>query len=245
LPKPATTPEYGRILLKLSGEILAGEDKSAFINPPVLSRVTREIMTLLDLGIQVGMTIGGGNLFRGTTLSANGLSRRTADQIGMLATVMNALAICEAVENAGRRCHVMSAIQIPGIVETYNPRICERYLDGGALVVFAAGTSNPFFSTDTAACLRGIEINADLVLKATKVDGVYSKDPALHADAEFFPRLTYNQVLDMKLGFMDLAAICLCRDHALPVRVFDFNPHIDGTLVDMVRGVERGTLISN
>jgi uridylate kinase len=201
-----------------------------------------EIGQLVGIGVQVGLVIGGGNLFRGAALSAAGLDRVTGDHMGMLATVMNALALRDALERANINSRVMSAIPMSGVVDHYDRRHAMRALEDGDVVVFAAGTGNPFFTTDSAACLRGIEIDADLVLKATKVDGVYDKDPVRNADAKKFDRLNYDQVLEMKLGVMDLTAICLCRDHGMPVRVFQMDK--PGALLSIVMGEkDEGTLI--
>ena len=200
-------------------------------------------MTLksLGIGVQVGLVIGGGNLFRGAALNAAGMDRVTGDHMGMLATVMNALAMRDALERTNISSHVMSAIPMSGVVEHYDRRRAIRYLKDGDVVIFAAGTGNPFFTTDSAACLRGIEIDADVVLKATKVDGVYSADPMLNADAELYTHLTYDQVLDKKLGVMDLTAICLCREHNMPLRVFRMSKQ--GALLNLVVGGDEGTLI--
>jgi len=236
----AVTPKYRRILLKLSGEALMGEQNFG-IDPKVLDRMAGEIGQLIALGIQIGLVVGGGNLFRGAALNAAGLDRVTGDHMGMLATVMNALAMRDALERAGISATVMSAIPMSGVVEHYDRRRAIRYLKAGDVVLFAAGTGNPFFTTDSAACLRGIEIEADLVLKATKVDGVYTADPALEPDAVMLPRLTFQEVLEKDLGVMDLTAICLCRDHDMPVRVFSMNKV--GVLKRLMLGEEDGTLI--
>ena len=187
------------------------------------------------------LVIGGGNLFRGAALNAAGMDRVTGDHMGMLATVMNALAMRDALERTNISSNVMSAIPMSGVVEHYDRRRAIRYLKDGEVVIFAAGTGNPFFTTDSAACLRGIEINADVVLKATKVDGVYSADPMLDPSAELFSNLTYDQVLDKKLGVMDLTAICLCREHNMPLRVFRMSKQ--GALLNLVVGGDEGTLI--
>lgn len=231
---------YKRILLKLSGEALTGQETFG-IDPKVLSRLALEIGQLVGIGVQVGLVIGGGNLFRGAALHAAGLDRVTGDHMGMLATVMNALALRDALERANINSRVMSAIPMSGVVEHYDRRNALRALDNGDVLVFAAGTGNPFFTTDSAACLRGIEINADLVLKATKVDGVYDDDPVRNPQARRFERLSYDQVLEMKLGVMDLTAICLCRDHAMPLRVFRMDK--PGALLSIVMGEDEGTLI--
>ena len=211
------------------------------IDPKVLDRMAVEVGQLVGLGIQIGMVIGGGNLFRGAALSAAGMERVTGDHMGMLATVMNALAMRDAMERAGISTRVMSAIPMSGVVEHYDRRAAIRHLRTGDVVIFAAGTGNPFFTTDSAACLRGIEIDAELILKATKVDGVYSADPLKVPDAVKFDYLTYDEVLDRKLGVMDLTAICLVRDHDIPVCVF--NMQKPGSLLNNVMGLTDGTLI--
>lgn len=232
--------KYKRILLKLSGEALMGEADFG-IDPKVLDRMAVEVGQLVGLGIQIGMVIGGGNLFRGAALNAAGMERVTGDHMGMLATVMNALAMRDAMERAGISTRVMSAIPMSGVVEHYDRRAAIRHLRTGDVVIFAAGTGNPFFTTDSAACLRGIEIDAELILKATKVDGVYSADPMKVPDAVKFDYLTYDEVLDRKLGVMDLTAICLVRDHDIPVCVF--NMQKPGSLLNNVMGMTDGTLI--
>jgi uridylate kinase len=232
--------KYKRILLKLSGEALMG-DADFGIDPKVLDRIAVEVGQLVGLGIQIGMVIGGGNLFRGAALSAAGMERVTGDHMGMLATVMNALAMRDAMERAGISTRVMSAIPMSGVVEHYDRRAAIRHIRNGDVVIFAAGTGNPFFTTDSAACLRGIEIDAELILKATKVDGVYSADPMKVSDAVKFDYLTYDEVLDRKLGVMDLTAICLVRDHDIPVCVF--NMQKPGSLLNNVMGLTDGTLI--
>ena len=232
--------KYKRILLKLSGEALAGEAGFG-IDPKVLDRMAVEILQVTALGVQVGMVIGGGNLFRGALLNAAGMERVTGDHMGMLATVMNALAMRDSLERAKVPTRVMSAIQMSGVVEHYDRRAAIRYLDSGDIVIFSAGTGNTFFTTDSAACLRGIEIDADLVLKATKVDGVYSEDPKNNSKAKKFSQLTYDEVLEKRLGVMDLTAICLCRDHKMPIKVF--NMYRPGALLDNITGYSSGTLI--
>lgn len=232
--------KYKRILLKLSGEELTG-DEGFGIDPKVLDKMALEIGQLVGIGVQVGLVVGGGNLFRGQTLSAAGLDRVTGDHMGMLATVMNALALRDALERSNISSHVMSAMPIGGIVEHYDRRLAMKYLSEGDVVIFSAGTGNPFFTTDSAACLRAIEIEAGLVLKATKVEGVYDKDPMKHSDAVLYQHLTYDDILDKKLGVMDLTAICLCRDHNMPVRVFKMAK--TGALLNIVVGGQEGTLI--
>lgn len=237
---PAKEKKYQRILLKLSGEELMGAEGFG-IDPKVLDKMALEIGQLVGIGVQVGLVIGGGNLFRGASLSAAGLDRVTGDHMGMLATVMNALAMRDALERSNISSRVMSAIPMSGVVDHYDRRKAIRFLDAGEVVIFAAGTGNPFFTTDSAACLRGIEVEADVVLKATKVDGVYSADPMKDPSATKFDSLSYDEVLDRKLGVMDLTAICLCREHDMPVRVFQMNKA--GALLNIVRGGDEGTLI--
>jgi len=241
MPKSSNTqPRYKRVLLKLSGEALMGEHDFG-IDPKVLDRMALDIGSLIGIGVQVGLVVGGGNLFRGAALNAAGMDRVTGDHMGMLATVMNGLAMRDALERSNIRTRVMSAIPMSGIVEHYDRRRAVRDLKDGDVVIFCAGTGNPFFTTDSAACLRGIEIEADAVLKATKVDGVYSADPYKDPIAEKYDRLTYDEVLDKKLGVMDLTAICLARDHGMPLRVFDMNR--SGALTRIVTGESEGTLI--
>jgi uridylate kinase len=240
MPTAGKEKKYKRILLKLSGEELMGEEGFG-IDPKVLDRMALEIGQLVGIGVQVGLVIGGGNLFRGAALNAAGMDRVTGDHMGMLATVMNALAMRDALERTNISSHVMSSIPMSGVVAHYDRRRAIRYIKDGDVVIFAAGTGNPFFTTDSAACLRGIEIDADVVLKATKVDGVYSADPMLEPSAELYTHLTYDQVLDKKLGVMDLTAICLCREHNMPLRVFRMSKQ--GALLNLVVGGAEGTLI--
>ncbi|MGO2415986.1 MULTISPECIES: UMP kinase [Cobetia] len=232
--------KYKRILLKLSGEALMGDGEFG-IDPKVLDRMALEIGQLVGIGVQVGIVIGGGNLFRGAALQAVGMERVTGDHMGMLATVMNGLALRDSLERSNIRSRVMSAIPMSGVVEHYDRRTAIRYLTSGDVVIFSAGTGNPFFTTDSAACLRGIEIDADAVIKATKVDGVYDKDPVKYPDAVKYDSLSYDDALDQKLGVMDLTAICLVRDHDMPVRVFNMNKV--GALLNLVVGGKEGTLI--
>ncbi|MEX1056721.1 MAG: UMP kinase [Natronospirillum sp.] len=239
-PKDSSPSPYKRILLKLSGEALAGK-KGFGIDPSVLDRMALEIGQLVGIGVQVGLVLGGGNLFRGQELSVAGLDLVTGDHMGMMATVMNSLDMREALERANIRTRVMSAIPMSGIVEHYDRRTAVRYLNQSDVVIFSAGTGNPFFTTDSAACLRGIEIDADIVLKATNVDGVYSADPKKDPEATKYDSLTYSEVLEKQLGVMDLTAICLVRDQGMPIRVFNMNQH--GSLVRLVMGENEGTLI--
>lgn len=238
---PATgDKKYKRILLKLSGEELMGEEGFG-IDPKVLDRMALEIGQLVGIGVQVGLVIGGGNLFRGAALNEAGMERVTGDHMGMLATMMNGLAMRDALDRNNISARVMSAIPMSGVVEHYDRRKAMRHLDRGDVVIFSAGTGNPFFTTDSAACLRGIEIDAELVLKATKVDGVYSADPMKDPNATMYSHLTYDEALEKRLGVMDLTAICLCREHEMPLRVFRMSK--PGALLNIVVGGEEGTLI--
>jgi uridylate kinase len=240
MPQAAGDKKYKRILLKLSGEALTGAENYG-IDPKILDLMALEVGQLIGIGVQVGLVVGGGNLFRGAALQKAGLDRVTGDHMGMLATVMNALALRDALERSNIATQVMSSIPMSGVVDHYDRRKAVRALINGDVVIFAAGTGNPFFTTDSSACLRGIEVGAELVLKATKVDGVYSADPMKDPDAVRYDRLTYDEVLDKKLEVMDLTAICLCRDHGMPVRVFEMEKQ--GALLSIVRGGDVGTLI--
>ncbi len=240
MPQMPGDKKYKRILLKLSGEALTGTERFG-IDPKVLDLMALEIGQLVGIGVQVGLVVGGGNLFRGASLQKAGLDRVTGDHMGMLATVMNALALRDALERSNIATQVMSSIPMSGVVDHYDRRKALRALINGDVVIFAAGTGNPFFTTASAACLRGIEMDAELVLKATKVDGVYSADPMKVPDAIKYDRLTYDEVLDKKLEVMDLTAICLCRDHNMPVRVFKMEKQ--GALLNIVQGGDDGTLI--
>jgi len=233
---------YRRVLLKLSGEALMGADAYG-INREVIARVASEIKTVVNSGIQLAMVIGGGNIFRGIAPSAQGMDRATADYMGMLATVINSLALQDALEKQDVPVRVQSALRIDQVVEPYVRRRAIRHLELGKVVIFAAGTGNPFFTTDTAATLRGMEIGADIVLKATKVDGVYDRDPARHADARRFETVSYDEVLDQRLGVMDATSIALCRDQNMQVRVFSI--HKAGNLMRVCRGENVGTLVSS
>lgn len=234
--------KYKRILLKLSGEQLMG-DEGFGIDPKVLDKMALEIGQLVGIGVQVGLVIGGGNLFRGAALNAAGLDRVTGDHMGMLATVMNALAMRDALERSNINSTVMSAIPMSGVLEHYDRRRAIRLLEAGEVVIFSAGTGNPFFTTDSAACLRGIEVEADLVLKATKVDGVYTADPMKDPNAEKYDQLTFDEVLSKKLGVMDLTAMCLCQEHGMPIRVFQMDKV--GALLNIITGSNEGTLIQD
>ncbi|MCU7799354.1 MAG: UMP kinase [gamma proteobacterium symbiont of Lucinoma myriamae] len=232
--------KYQRILLKLSGEALMGEQNFG-IDPQVLTYVSQEVKNLIDQGIQVGIVIGGGNIFRGVGLAASGMDRVSGDHMGMLATVINSLALQDALEKSGVPARVMSALPIHQVCEDYIRRRAIRHLEKGRVAIFAAGTGNPFFTTDSAASLRGIEIEADVVIKATKVDGVYSADPVKDPDATLYHNLTYDEVLDKKLNVMDATAIVLCRDHKMPIRVYNMTK--EGALNKVINGDQEGTLV--
>ncbi len=235
-----STTKYTRILLKLSGEALMGHQGGG-IDPLTIRRLAEEITELCDAGVQVGLVIGGGNIIRGAQTAGEGLERATGDYMGMLATVINALAMQDALEHHGRPVRVMSALKINQVCEDYIRRRAIRHLEKGRVVIFAAGTGNPFFTTDTAASLRAIEINAGLLIKATKVDGVYSADPKQNPDARFYAQLTYDEALDQRLNVMDATALVLCRDHNMPLRVMNiFEP---GAIMRLVKGEAIGSLI--
>lgn len=233
---------YARILVKLSGEALMGESDYG-IDPAMLKRVAGELVEITGMGAQVAVVIGGGNIFRGAGLARAGMDRVTADQMGMLATVMNSLAMQDAIESLGAYARVMSAIRINEVAEDYVRRRAIRHLEKGRIVIFAAGIGNPFFTTDTAASLRAIEIGAELLLKATKVNGVYSDDPMRNPAAQRYQRLSFDRVLDDRLAVMDATAIVLCRDNRLPLRVFNLNNL--GDLPRVVRGEDVGTLVTH
>lgn len=236
----SSPPVFRRILLKLSGEaLLGGEDYG--IDPEVLQRLAAEIIEVSKAGVQIGLVVGGGNIFRGVGLAKSGMDRATADHMGMLATVMNSLALQDAIEKQGAVCRVMSAIKINEVCEDYIRRRAIRHLEKGRIVVFAAGTGNPFFTTDSAAALRAIEINADLMLKATKVDGLYSADPVKDPTAVRFDKISYDSAIERKLAVMDTTAFALCRDYRMPIRVYDL--HQRGDLMRIVRGDNVGTLV--
>ncbi len=232
--------KYRRILLKCSGEALMGEARSG-IDPLVLDKIAHDVADLIHLGVEVGLVIGGGNLFRGKELSAVGLGRVTGDHMGMLATVMNALALRDALERIDLPARIMSAIPMLGVVDPYNRRKAITHLRNKHVIIFAAGIGNPFFTTDTAACLRAIEVGADVVLKATKVNGIYSKDPLKYADAVLYDSLTYREVLTQGLEVMDLTAICLCQEHDMPLQVFNLSA--PGALKAIVYGEKVGTIV--
>lgn len=234
-------PIYRRILVKLSGEALQG-DQSSGIDPQKLNQLSAEIKEVVGLGVQVAMVVGGGNLIRGADFFATaGIERVTADQMGMLATVINGLSLRDALDKQAIPVKVMSAIAVPGVVDFYNCRTAKEALQQGQVVIFVGGTSNPLVTTDSAAALRGIEIKADIILKATKVDGVFAADPIKNPKAERYVSLTYDEVLEQRLGVMDLNAILLCRDHKIPLRVFNMNKQ--GALQRIMMGDDVGTLI--
>lgn len=240
--EPMGAPRYTRILLKLSGEALMGEQGSG-IDPQTIKRLALEINDLCRIGVQIGLVIGGGNIIRGSEKASEGLDRVTGDYMGMLATVLNALAMQDALENLGQPVRVMSALKINQVCEDYIRRRAVRHLEKGRVVIFAAGTGNPFFTTDSAASLRAIEINAELLIKATKVEGVYSADPLKDPNARFYPRLTYDEALHQRLNVMDATALVLCRDHNMPLRVMNvFEP---GAVMRVVLGEDLGSLIEN
>jgi uridylate kinase len=234
-------PVFKRILLKLSGEALAGAQGNG-LDHPTLRRVAEEVGSIHALGVEIGLVIGGGNIFRGISGAAAGMDRTTADYMGMLATVINSMALQQALEAAGVPTRVQSAMTITRVAEPFIIRRALRHLEKGRVVIFAAGTGNPYFSTDTAAVLRASEIRADVIIKGTKVNGVYAADPVTHPDAEFFPRLTYLDVLSRRLKVMDSTAISLCMDNRLPLRVLNMNE--PDNLRRLVLGEDLGTLIS-
>ena len=234
-------PVVSRILLKLSGEALLGELDYG-IDPKVSSRIAQEVKAVVAAGVQIGIVVGGGNIFRGKGLAASGIDRITGDQMGMLATVMNALGLQDALETAGVTTRVMSAVSVREVCEDYIRRRAIRHLEKNRAVIFAAGTGNPFFTTDTAASLRAIEIGADLMIKATKVDGIYSSDPVTNADAKHYATIGYDAVIEQKLEVMDTNAVVLCRDQSMPIRII--NLHRAGELDRLIQGEQVGTLVS-
>ena len=233
-------PVYKRVLLKLSGEALMGNADFG-IDPEVISRFAKEISELSAQGVELGIVIGGGNIFRGAGLAASGMDRVSGDHMGMLATVMNALAFQDALEQQGAFCRVMSAIRINQVCEDYLRRRAIRHLEKGRVVIFAAGTGNPFFTTDSAASLRAVEIGADLMLKATQVDGVYSADPKKDPDAIRYTELSYDEVINKRLAVMDTTAVVMCQEQQMPLRIFDV--HKDGNLTKIIYGEDIGTLV--
>lgn len=236
----AGKPVYQRILLKLSGEALAGDQKYG-INTEILGRIANDIIDIQKLGVQVGIVIGGGNIFRGVAASAKGMDRASSDYMGMLATCINALALQDALEKLGADTRVQSAIEMDEIAESYIRRRAMRHLEKNRIVIFSAGTGNPYFTTDTAAALRAMEIGAEVILKATKVDGIYDKDPVIYSDAKMYTEISYIDVLNQKLEVMDATAISLSMDNNLPI--ITFNLHKKGNIAKVIRGEKIGTLI--
>ena len=232
---------YSRVLIKISGEALMGPNNYG-LHPPTVEKIAYEIKQVHQIGVQVCLVIGGGNIFRGLQGSAQGMERTTADYMGMLATVMNGIALRDALERAGIKTRVMSAISMSGIVEHYDRRLAIQLLSDGFVVIFTAGTGNPFFTTDTAGCLRAIETESNLMLKATRVDGVYDSDPEINKDAKFFDSLSFDDAISKNLKVMDATALTLARDHKLPINVFNVNNH--NALKDIICGKKIGTLIT-
>jgi len=234
------TPKFNRILLKLSGEALMGEYDYG-IDPAYIRSLAKEVKSVSDIGVEVAMVIGGGNIFRGAGLAEAGMDRVTGDHMGMLATVMNCLSMQDALEKSGAYCRVMSALPINSVCEDYIRRRAVRHLEKGRIVLFASGTGSPFFTTDSAASLRAVEIAADVMIKGTKVDGIYDKDPMKHDDAVRYDVIKYDQAIEQKLGVMDTTAIVMCRDNDLPVKVFNMNEK--GELMRLVMGENVGTTV--
>ncbi|HSR41252.1 MAG TPA: UMP kinase [Longimicrobiales bacterium] len=233
--------KYGRVLLKLSGEALAGEQGFG-IDPPVVDRLTEEVRTIHETGVALGLVIGGGNIVRGALASQRGMDRVQADYMGMLATVINALAVQDMLERKGVQTRVMTAIRMEEVAEPYIRRRALRHMEKGRVVIFAGGTGNPYFSTDTAAVLRAIEMDADVVIKATKVAGVFTADPATDPSAEFIPSITFQEVVARELGVMDAPAVSLCKENGLPIIVLDLRDR--GAVSAAIRGERVGTLVS-
>jgi uridylate kinase len=241
VPESPPAPHYNRILLKLSGEALMG-DQPYGIDPAVANRIAQDIAEIQSLGVQTGVVIGGGNIFRGLAASARGMDRSTGDYMGMLATVINALALQDALEHQGVPTRVLTAIEMRSVAEPFIRRRAVRHLEKGRVVVFAAGTGNPYFTTDTAAALRAMEMKAEVILKATKVDGIYTADPVMHPEATRYERISYLQVLQERLQVMDATAISLCMDNKLPILVF--NLKTPGNIRRVVMGDAIGTIVT-
>jgi len=239
--KPAE-PRYKRVLLKLSGEALAGEDRGFGIEPEVVDRITDEIRAITAMGVELGVVIGGGNIVRGAMASQKGMDRVQADYMGMLSTVINALAVQDLLERKGIETRVMTAIRMDEIAEPYIRRRAMRHVEKGRVVLFAGGTGNPYFSTDTAAVLRAIEMESEVVIKATKVEGVFTADPTKDPTAEFLPKVTFQEVMARELGVMDAAAVSLCKENALPIIVLNLEDR--GKVTAAIRGERIGTLVS-
>lgn len=236
-----SVPAYKRILLKLSGEALMGDDAYG-INRATITRIVNEVKEVVDLGVQVAVVIGGGNIFRGVAPAAEGMDRATADYMGMLATVMNAMALQDAMKNIGLNARVQSALNIEQVAEPYIRGKAIRYLEEGRVVIFGAGTGNPFFTTDTAAALRGMEMNADIVIRATKVDGIYTDDPKTNPEAMRYKTLTFDEAIIKNLKVMDATALTLCRDQKLPISVFSIFKQ--GALKRVIMGEDEGTMVT-
>lgn len=236
------TLKYKRILLKFSGEALMG-DGDFGLEAKTLQRVVAQVKELHDLGVEIGIVVGGGNIFRGAQIQGSGIARTTGDHMGMMATVINALALRDVIESFGMKSQILSAMSIEGISSGFNANTVKKQLADGEVLVFAAGTGSPFFTTDTAAALRGIEIDADIVLKATKVDGIYTADPVKDLTATRYKSLSYDEVIQKNLQVMDMTAFVLCRDHNMPIRVFDMFK--DNAVIRIVKGDDEGTLVSS
>ncbi len=236
-----SVPRYRRVLLKLSGEMLAGE-KGFGIDPPVVDRLTEEVIRVHEMGVALGLVVGGGNIVRGAIASQRGMDRVSADYMGMLATIINAMALQDMLERKGVETRVMTAIRMEELAEPYIRRRAMRHLEKGRVVLFAGGTGNPYFSTDTAAVLRAIEMESDVIIKATKVDGVYTADPAKDPTATFLPEISFHEVVTRELGVMDAPAVSLCRENGLPIIVLDLGDA--GSVARAVRGESVGTLVS-
>ncbi|WP_437732264.1 MULTISPECIES: UMP kinase [unclassified Sorangium] len=240
-PRPAPGLKYRRIVLKLSGEALCGEEGGFGIRPETLHHVAGEIAELQRMGVQIAIVVGGGNIFRGLKGASAGMDRSQSDYMGMLATVINALALQDALEKTGVPTRVMTAIEIRQVAEPYIRRRAMRHLEKGSIVIFAAGTGNPFFSTDTAAALRAMEIQAQALFKATKVEGIYDRDPVRHEGAQMFAHLSYDRFLADRIGVMDSTAVTLCRENKMPIRVFKLMTR--GNILRVCRGEEIGTIV--
>ncbi len=240
-PRTKDPRPFKRAILKLSGEALRGPDSRDNISPEIVDRIALEIREAVESGLQLGIVVGGGNFWRGASASARGMDRATADYVGMLATVMNALALEGALEHHGVSCTVQSAIEMKNVAETFIRRKAERQLDEGKVVIFGAGTGNPFFSTDTTAALRASEMGADVILKATQVDGVYDSDPRKNPDAKRFETITFHDCISKRLNVMDTTAFSLCMENHIPIIIFDLAPH--GNLSHALRGQQIGTLV--
>ena len=235
-------PAYQRLVLKLSGEVLAG-DKGFGIDPAKANNLAKEIKSIHDMGVSIGLIIGAGNIFRGIQAASKGMQRVTGDYLGMLATIMNAVCVQDALENLGSITRTLSAITVAQIAEPYIRRRALRHMEKGRIVIVAGGTGNPYFTTDTAAALRATELGAEVLIKGTKVDGVYDKDPLLHSDAKFYEKISFKEVIQKELRVMDMTAISLCKENSLPIRVFNINK--SGELKKLVLGEPIGTLVGD